>query len=125
MNQLAALAIACIATSAVEAALHWFPWNLLPVISCGPLPPLQDKDTGELAPPYTYIAGMAPILAALTIWLFTGQHTTTMIAIGAWTITASVGVTVFATYLIDRGLRRNLRAKLGDLDGSKGRQLTR
>jgi hypothetical membrane protein len=107
------LIAACITVFAIEAMLHWFPWNRTP---------FADRESGELGAPWTYIVGLAPILLAYTAWICQAKPhrliPAQMAITGIVLITSSAGAAVIGANLIDRAGARYWRRRLGELDGS-------
>jgi hypothetical protein len=107
------LIAACIAVAAIEATLHWFPWEKTPVSA---------RETGELEPPWTYIVGLAPILLAYAAWICqTKPHRlipAQMAVTGIMAISVSAGAAVICANAVDWAGARYWRKRLGELDGS-------
>jgi hypothetical protein len=84
-----------------EAFLHYFPWNRL----CG----------HELEPPWTYVAGLAPLLVAFSLWAYAFDGWAS--AVGIWLICSAGGLAVVASYIFDGYLaKKNARWLGGDIE---------
>ena len=106
----------CIAVAAIEAALHWFPWDVMPI---------ANRKTGELEKPWTYIVGLVPILLAFAGWILRkNPHRMVpawMAVTGITAISVAAGASILCAYIIDWARARYWRKRLGELDGRNHR----
>lgn len=93
------LAGVAVVAGLIEACMHWFPWNR--VIG------------REMQPPWTYMAGLCPILALFTGWTSMRRGLRVRDAVlGLHVIVASSGLAVAVGYAIDQIAGHAMRARI-------------
>lgn len=96
-----------------EVLLHYLPWSRL---IGHKVPP----------PPWSYVAGLVPILAAYSVWMLlvgvvlevTGAVEyalvgTVMMVLAIWTLVAAAGLSVILSYALDLALGRRMEQRIG------------
>jgi len=85
--------------------LHWVPWHKL----------LRQ----ELRPPWTYVAGLLPLLTLHTGWALTSGHGW-QIALAPWAIIGAAGVGCIGAYQIDQKAGDRLYKRVFGEGGTDG-----
>jgi hypothetical protein len=102
------LGIACLVVWGALWLEHWFEW-----------PRWLGK---ELEAPWTYIAGVAVLVVAYSIWAIAVHVTSKTAIIGLWAIVVTGGLAVLAAYGLDwlGGVLREWRTSRGKVGRNEG-----